>query len=147
MDTVQLQRIIENDVRTQRQFLGVFSADTLPTHMPARSLAIVNCCKQHLPGIHWLAVSRGDNGTLEVFDSFGLPPHVYNILLPLATVMSHNTCRIQSFDSEVCGQYCLYYCYFKARGYDINDIISIFSSDYHNNDRYVYENVLKLYNI
>lgn len=145
----QLQHIVDCDVRTQRQFLGVFSADMLPIRMPSRTLAIVNCCDRDKPGMHWLAMYNDENGRLEVFDSFGQSPYLYNLQekLPRASVLTYNTKQIQSLNSDVCGQYCLYYCYFKARGFDISDIIGIFSNDYYNNDAYVYDTVLKLYNI
>jgi hypothetical protein len=142
----QLQHIVDNDARTQIQFLGVFPADMLPERMPTSSLAIVNCCNRNLPGLHWIALYQGQI-VLEVFDSFGLPPQVYNLQLPQADAVSYNAKQVQSNSSELCGQYCLYYCYFKARGYNINDIISVFSDDYYNNDKYVYDVVLRLYNI
>ena len=90
-----------------------------------------------------------ENSTLEVFNSFWLQPYLYNLQekLPRADLMTYNTKQIQSFNSEMCGKYCLYYIYFKARGFDINDIIGIFSNDYYNNDAYVYDTVLKLNNI
>ncbi len=110
----QLQHIIDNDLRTERQFLGVFSADTLPVRMPARSLAIVNCCNHNLPGLHWIALYQGEN-MMEMFDSYGLPPQMYNLQLPRAGVVTYNARQIQSNNSELCGQYCLYYSFFKAR--------------------------------
>ena len=142
----QLQHIVDCDPRTQVQFLGVFSADSLPKRMPASTLAIVNCCNRNLPGLHWIALYQGLT-VLEMFDSFGLPPQMYNLQLPRADVVTYNAKQIQSNNSVVCGQHCLYYSYFKARGYAINDIISVFSNDYCNNDVYVYDTVLKLYNI
>ena len=141
----QLQHVVDHDLRTTRQFLGVFSANTLPERMPFRSMAIVNCCNNNLPGMHWIALYQGDK--MEVFDSFGLPPQAYNLQLPQAAAVTYNAKQIQSNYSVVCGQYCLYYCYFKARGYGINDIISVFSNDYFSNDDYVYNTVLKLYDI
>ncbi len=143
----QLQHIVNCDARTERQFLGVFSADRLPVRMPSRSMLIVNCCNHNRPGGHWIAMYRGDGDTLEMFDSFGLPPQLYNLHLPRADVLVYNTKQLQSQDSVVCGQYCLYYVYFKARGYAMSDIVSVFSNDNYNNDIYVFDTVLKLYNV
>ena len=143
-----IKRIIQNDARTRSQFCGVFAANELPYQLPY-SLAIVNCCNADREGIHWLAICQEDDDTLEFFDSFGLPPDMYNLTenLPETTAISYNSRQLQSYYSEVCGHYCLYYCYFKVRGYRMSDIVSIFSNDYDNNDLYVYNAVKKLYKL
>ena len=101
----------------------------------------MNCCDRDKPGMHWLAMYNDENSycRLEVFDSFGQSPYLYNLQekLPRANVLTYNTKQIQSLHSDLCGQYCLYYIYFKARGFAISDIIGIFSNDYYNNDVYV----------
>ena len=148
MFTHQLQRIMQRDDRVRSRCLGVFPADELPREMPQRSMLIVNCCNRYYPGQHWLALCK-DGDTLEIFDSFGLNPEVYNIVgkLPAAIALTYNTKQVQSINSEVCGQYCLYYCYYKARGYALTDIINVFSNDYRNNDNYVFNTVLDIYNL
>lgn len=145
----QLQQIVQRDVRTGSQFLGVYAADELPERMPPQTMAIVNCCNRYKPGGHWLALFQNSNETLEIFDSFGLNPNVYNLRdkLPLSSVIAYSAKQLQSIDSTVCGQYCLYYCYKKARGSALSDIVSIFSEDYYNNDDYVYYTVLRLFNL
>jgi hypothetical protein len=148
MDGVRLHEIVRLDPRTNYQFLGVYAADELPLHMPSQTLAIVNCCNRPYPGEHWLALYKyGD--TLEIFDSYGLDPSVYNLggKFPQSSVISYNTKMIQSVTSNVCGQYCLYYCYYRVRGYTMDDIVSRFSKDYINNDNYAYSTVLKLFNL
>ena len=85
---------------------------------------------------------------LEMFDSYGFGPSMYNLenKLPVSNVVVYNTKQLQSIFSNVCGQYCLYYCYFKSRGYAMGDIVSIFSNDVDSNDYYVHNSVLKLFN-
>lgn len=142
-----MERILVSDPRTNHQFLGTFPADQLPNVMPPQtSLAIVNCCNRGYPGEHWLALCKtGD--TLEIFDSFGMNPNFYNLTgkLPASSVLTYSRRQLQSLHSTVCGHYCLYYCYYKARGYSLDDIISNFSHDYINNDDYVYNTVLNLF--
>lgn len=149
METERLRQIVRYDARTNYQFLDVYAADELPTRMPPQTLAIVNCCNRNYPGEHWLALYKCEEDTLEIFDSFGLNPDVYNLVgkLPESSVITYSTKQLQSINSLMCGQYCLYYCYFKARGYALDDIISGFSKDYYNNDAYVYNAVLNLFNM
>ena len=143
-----IDNIIQKDARTRSQFYGVYAADELPYYLPPQTLAIVNCCNVNQKGMHWLAINTSED-TLEFFDSFGYAPNMYGLdkKLPEASVVTYNSKQLQSYNSSVCGQYCLYYCYFKVRGYKMNDIISIFSNDYDNNDMYVYETVKKLYKL
>ena len=145
----ELRAIIARDIRLNQQFLNVFAADELPYQMPFGSLAIVNCCNQGDFGRHWLEICQETSNRLEIFDSYGFSPSMYNLesKLPTSNVVVHNTKQLQSIHSDVCGQYCLYYCYFKSRGYAMSDIVSIFSNDYTSNDMYVYNSVLHLFNL
>ena len=146
MDAHELRDIISRDIRLNRQFLGVFAADELPRQMPVGSLAIVNCCERTRPGKHWIAIYQESANRLEMFDSYGLPPSAYNLENKLpADVIVYNKRQLQSVFSNVCGQYCLYYCYFKARGYAINDILAIFSNDVASNDYNVTYYVVRLF--
>ena len=145
----ELRAIVANDVRLNQQFLGVFAANELPYQMPFGSLAIVNCCNRENPGRHWVVIHQATSNRLEMFDSYGLSPTMYNLenKLPVSNVVVYNTKQLQSIHSDVCGYYCLYYCYFKSRGYAMGDIVSIFSNDYTSNDMYVYNSVLHLFNM
>ena len=115
--------------------------------MPPQSLAIVNCCNRYYRGEHWLALYQDGRDALEIFDSYGLNPDIYNIVLPQAVVITYSVKQLQSINSNYCGQYCLYFCYYRARGYAIDDIISVFSNDYNNNDDYIYDIVKRLFNL
>ena len=143
----ELSAIISRDIRLNRQFLDVFAADQLPYQIPVGSLAIANCCNREDPGQHWVAICQETSNRLVMFDSFGLPPSAYNLENKLpADVIVYNNRQLQSVFSNVCGQYCLYYCYFKARGYDMSDILTIFSNDVVSNDYNVFYYVLRLFN-
>ena len=147
MNAHELRNIISRDIRLNRQFLGLFAADELPCQMSVRSLAIVNCCERTRPGKHWIAICQETSNRLEMFDSYGLAPSMYNLekKLPVSNVVVYNTKQLQSTFSNVCGQYCLYYCYLKTRGNTMSDIVSIFSNDVFSNDIYVYNSVLKMF--
>ena len=146
MYTHELREIVSRDIRLNRQFLGVFAADELPHQIPVGCLAIVNCCERAEPGQHWIAIYQEAINRLEMFDSYGLPPSAYNLQNKLpADVIVYNNRPLQGLFSNVCGQYCLYYCYFKARGYAMNDILSIFSNDFASNDYNVSYYTIRLF--
>lgn len=148
MEGSKLRQMVQGDALTNRRFLNVFAANELPYWMPSQSMAIVNCCDRRYPGEHWIALYK-EGDRLEVFDSYGLHPNAYSLMdkLPDFSVMTHNARQLQSLHSNVCGQYCLYYCYFKARGFAMDDIIARFSRDHFFNDEYVYGTVLNLYHL
>ena len=148
MYTHELRDIILGDIRLNRQFLDIFAANALPYQIPVESLAIVNCCNRGRRGQHWIAICQETSNRLEIFDSYGFDPPMHNLenKLPVSNVVVYNTKQLQSIFSNVCGQYCLYYCYFKPRGYAMGDIVSIFSNDVDSNDYYVHNSVLKLFN-
>ena len=149
MYTHELRAIITRDIRLNQQFLDVFAADELPYQIPFGSLAIVNCCDRGNFGQHWIAICQETNNRLEMFDSYGLSPSAYNLdsKLPTSNIVVYNTKQLQSIHSDVCEQYCLYYCYFMSRGYAMSDIVSLFSNDFISNDIYVYNSVLHLFNL
>jgi len=64
-------REIEGVLRRARvkDFVGVFSADTLPSE---HYLLVVNTDDSHKPGRHWVCMWVSD-GSGEYFDSFGEP--------------------------------------------------------------------------
>lgn len=93
---------------------GVFSSDTIPTHLFNRKnfAIIVNFAKQNQPGTHFIALAQ-INHKLFLFDSLATPFH----LLPSTLrewmkrkrgtfVFNH---PIQPILSEFCGMYCLYF--------------------------------------
>ena len=113
----QLHSIVHRDNRTRDRFLGLYAADELRKRMSPQSLAIVNCCNRYYRGEHWLALYQDEwEDSLEIFDSYGRNPDIYNIVLPRAAVVTYNGKQLQSINSNVCGQYCLYICYYRARG-------------------------------
>lgn len=146
----ELHDMAQRDTRLRACFAGVFAANELPRQLPVRHLLIVNCCNRNLPGEHWVAVCQTSPNEIEFFDSFGQQPILYNLeaKLPSAQRIVYNTKQLQSVDSQVCGHYCLFYCYYRARGYSMNQIVSRhFSRDTSNNDSFVFtrvNNILKM---
>ena len=83
MDTNEIKSILERNEVTSDVFLNVYAADKLPKNRIERDrwILVVNCCPSNYRGEHWGAVFS-ENGQLEFFDSFGLPPDVYEGVVP-----------------------------------------------------------------
>ena len=91
MTSHQLHSIVQGDDRTRDRFLGFYAADELVKRMPPQNLAIVNCCNRYYRGEHWLVLYQDEcEDRLEIIDSYGLNPDIYNIVLPLAAVVTYS---------------------------------------------------------
>ena len=104
--------------------LGVFPADCIPSLKAVKHDAcfIVNTDPNGDPGKHWLAFYYDlDNRTLEYFDSFAfqLKKHKYVhstlSIRKLEILPVNNTDNLQSFNSSVCGFYCILYLHWRMR--------------------------------
>ena len=51
---------------------------------------------------------------------------------------SFNNKRCQSHVSNLCGQYCLFCCYFRSRGYSMQDILGVFDENNLQSTTYLY---------
>ena len=83
-----------------------------------------------------------DDDTLECFDSDGRSPDGYSVYLRQFMGQFYrikvNKKRLQSNDTAVCGQYCLFYLMCRTRGYSLDQITDMFNENYHLNDQFVY---------
>lgn len=126
MDTTTINRILGSHPCTRRQYIGCFASDSIkvPSKFPAA--LVVNLDRSDQPGSHWTAIYVKSPSTAYYFDSFGLAPiaEIDNFLKRYVHCTS-NTCLIQSFDSSVCGHYCIFFIYFCCRGFSYERIISI----------------------
>ena len=150
MNTNELKRKLETSHVTSPFFLNVYALDQLPNKnlMQEPWLLVCNCCPIHLPGQHWIAMFK-EQSTLDVFDSFGLPPNVYGLQSFLdtqdANTIMYNNTKLQSIRSDVCGHYCLYFAYYRSLGESMHSIVKRLNELKEDKDEYVYRNVVKLY--
>ena len=79
MNGKEIQSLINKDAALKIQFLGVFAANELSSHIPVGKGLIVNCCKRKLPGHHWLALYQSSVEKVEFFDSYGRKPCFYGL--------------------------------------------------------------------
>ena len=79
MNTLQINKIIENDFYAKKYYLGTVAIDQLPQYFKYPSCFIVNNQKSNQPGQHWIAIYFGKNRKAEFFDSFGQNAKYYNL--------------------------------------------------------------------
>ncbi len=100
------------------KFLGVFPRDMVPSHRGDGCL-IANTDTSSEKGTHWVAMYR-DKSLGEYFDSYGVVPFANKFL---GKNFLHNKTVLQSPYSDVCGHYCLYFLYYRCRGYLLDEIV------------------------
>jgi len=127
METRQIHGILSRIVVPPTRFIGVFAKDQIPItdslpHYP--SCFVANTHASNKKGEHWVAFWIDSSKHCEFFDSYGLSPLIYGFNVPFT---SFNTMTIQSLNSSVCGQFCIYYLYCRSRGLPLAHILNSFS--------------------
>ena len=149
MDTEQLMRVLASDDRTREVFRDVLPRNhmpSLPRHAPVGYVFNTDPCQQ--PGEHWVALYIGLDRRGEYFDSYGLPPlhpDVTRWMNDRTTTWTWNRQRLQSLDTAVCGQYCVFYALHRVRGYTMADVVALFPGIPADNDALVYDFVDRHY--
>lgn len=143
MNTHQLQCAIECDPFMRKTVLGVFSADripNIPNHRPVGF--IVNTDPIQAPGRHWISFFINKDNVIECFDSYGKHPKELSkyiaIFLSRFKNIEINDKRLQSFKTNVCGQYCLFYLMCRCRGFSMLRTLRHFDNNLLDNDEFVY---------
>ena len=142
----QLDYLAQADPKLCQLFYGTVACDRLPSVVNREGPAayIVNMNPHDKPGKHWIALWTQDN-VCEILDSYALPLQEYKTTDPLIEwlerhykVQVYSQKTLQSAFSQSCGDYALMFLVLKARGANMQDFLSLFSSkDFVNNDRIV----------
>ena len=146
MNTNQLQCAIESDSKMKDSIYGVFASDEISNiQLRPMSGLIANTDVKSLPGQHWIAFYLNTKETLEIFDSYGssidqLTLYFQQFLNRYSTIKANGK-RLQSKESKVCGQYCLFYLMSRVRGHSMEDVIQTFGNNYSFNDQFVYNDI------
>ena len=137
MRTEELEAYMLRDPYIRQYYGGVVALDQIPKIIKKPSIFIVNSDSAHLPGRHWLAVFF--TRVNEHFDSAGFYPSrdLESELIAHGPKFRYNDTRVQAFNSETCGLFCLFYCYFRCRGYSFSDIMNMFSKNLYVNEHLV----------
>lgn len=140
LNTLDLEHFLNSDNLLLYNAGGVFPVDKLPHGSFSKKIFIINTDPSFLPGKHWVAVYFPSNSLPEFFDSFGKAPshyheRIFNFLIEQnSNGFVYNSKRLQSPLSSYCGLYCLYYLYFRIRGFSFENILERFGQNLHHND-------------
>lgn len=129
MNSKQLFEALDSNQITTSFFDGVYASDQVNDIIIRPQLIIVNTQPSDMPGEHWLAFFFQGN-VVDVFDSLGRDltsyAHASNDLLNFvrrhAFIMNGLKSRTQPPNSDICGQMCLYFAYFRCLGYSLDFI-------------------------
>ena len=146
MNTKQLWNALCLNPITNKYFDGVYSSDTLKEIKEKPNLIICNTDPSNKPGEHWVLFFFSEN-SVDFFDSLGRDIKYYgsvflNFIANFANNYKQCNKRTQPIESDLCGQYCLYYAFAKCYGFSMEEII-----DNIPNYKYVVEFVNKNYYI
>ncbi len=138
MNGAQIENALRSDKFVNQCFIGVFAADQLPIKEFPGAL-VVNTDTSSQPGQHWVAFFLV-NDTIECFDSYGEHPgnysaHIAQWLNDTFNVVQCET--LQSRNSTVCGQYCMYFILLMSYGFMYEDVMSSMTKNGQVNDKFV----------
>jgi hypothetical protein len=130
MNTKQLNHFAYLDEKISKKFLGTFAIDLVPKVIKSGFL-IVNTLKSNEVGEgHWVALYiSGNKLPNEYFDSYAFPVFDKRLINLLKSKYKRLKVRLQAINSDVCGQYCLFFIYHKARGVSYSELVKIFKEN------------------
>ena len=132
MNSFQLKRVLETDVMTKHAFQGVYASDQLkqiPTPSTLPATYVINEDPTSKLGTHWVALYVDHYGYAEYFDSYGLKPiaSIAKFINRISDSMSsQNQLQLQSFQTQTCGPFCIFYLIQRHQGYTLDKMIRTF---------------------
>lgn len=145
LNNIQISKILEKDTYTKNIFLGVFSIDSLPVPLYP-SCFVINTATSYEEGEHWLAIYYGKNRTATFFDSYGNHPEKFcleHYMDRTAIKWNFNKKQLQSFESNICGYYCVLFLKMKSRSVELDEFLNLFTNDSKKNDMIIKNLILK----
>lgn len=133
MNEIDVNQYILLDDCAKHIYKGILSSDELANiERPYKSLHIVNTDPSYLSGSHWIAVYSYDDAC-EIFDSLGNNPEIYSKhfskFLDEYRQVKYSTVKLQSEDSIKCGIFCIYYSFYRSRGFTLEQIVNTLCKD------------------
>lgn len=136
MNTAQLYIAMKSDKYISNEMGGVYAGNNLPLIVNDKpKIFIVNLDPNFLPGTHWVVIYCLPNGICEYFDSLGNPPSklLTTFLVNNSVQYAFGERRLQGF-LDSCGMFCLFWCYYRTRGFSFQEILNKFGTNVHIND-------------
>lgn len=143
MDEIEIKTYLQGNKVTKDYFINVLSYEELAADNGFISsrpgFYVANTGRVGTAGKHWVVLfkARGRK-TIEFFDSLAKHPSEYSIKITEfikqngKSLLKSNK-RIQG-DGDVCGFFCLLYCYFRCKGKSMEYFLNLFSDDLNCND-------------
>ena len=128
MDSITLSRMAVKLLRNSGvRFLGVYPSDHLPcvyeisSRTPCCYIANSDPCNEL--GTHWVAFFHPNPKVIEFFDSFGKTPGYYGFSIPNTMSLFHNKNQLQSNNSSLCAQWCIFFLFRRAQGTSFHSLL------------------------
>ena len=125
----ELQEFMLKDPFIRRYYRAVIALDEIPkAKVPNERVYIVNTGPSYKKGQHWIFIWYHD--IPKYFDPlahFPSPQMQENLFLK-KSAFYRSTRQVQPSLSVKCGEYCLFYTYYRARGYSMKKIMEKFYS-------------------
>ena len=117
---------------------NVLSRDQTVPHQHKLALFIYNLEPHYMSGSHWVT-TYVRNGTINYFDSFGMPPfqELVNHAKEKNLTLLHQNKQIQNLYTTTCGYFCLYFLNEMHKGVDYFDLLQVFSFDTEENEKFI----------
>lgn len=145
MNTLQLLEVLKKIPA----HTGVFPSDRIPEIWSRPTAYIFNTRPHSHSGEHWTAMYVNRDGRGTFFDSYGQPPNLPDYIQKIrknTSLYVYNTKQLQSFNSTVCGEFCVFFIHCMCIGLDLDEFINLFTNDTVKNDKLVHEYVEKFNN-
>ena len=119
----EIQKYYQNEPR----FNGVYSRDNLPKIKGG--VFVINLDKYSNIGTHWVALYVRNND-IAYFDSFGVEhiPEETKAFIGNKNIQK-KIFRIQTYDSIMCGYFCIGFIHFVLAGKTLTNFTNLFSSN------------------
>ena len=120
----EIQEYYQNEPR----FNGVFSKDNLPNSIK-NGASVINLDEYYDLGTHCVALYV-NNKTITYLDSLGveyIPREIMKFIARKKIIT--NICRIQAYDSIMCGYFCIGFINFMFNGKRLTDYTNLFSAN------------------
>lgn len=149
MNSVQIDKALRKDEKIRDFWVGVFAADKLPEkEYPGAYVANTQSSDQG--GEHWVAFFTPEQGRVEAFDSYGRNPTFHSEYFQLwigEDNLKYNHEQFQSYNTTVCGQYCIFFVALRCRNVSLENICKILNIYKGKSDDFVCKFVNKNYNL
>ena len=127
LTNIELEEILKNEPG----FRGVFTRDTLPKRIRKHECGIVNLDTLGGKGTHWVSyLNKPNEKYVEYFDSYGLAPpeELENYLLTSQKLIIYNSTEMQKRNSELCGYFCIFYIRLRNRGVELYSVLNFLNA-------------------